>query len=141
MEKDSITVTQKELEKVVYEEIQKERRILFDMRLEDYFLLPVLTEKKRRGKSYISMPRSAWEEFLEQVCRTLDDLETAREIIGWMEPVYREYHMDYEDSHSFNFDNYVRTATASYDADEFERVRGMFEEAFEKNYDNAGLER
>lgn len=132
MKEKQITVTQDELERIVYEEIQKERKILFDLCLEDYFLLPIITEQKRKGKVYIYMSKSAWTDFLEQISKSLGDLEIAREIIGIMEPVYTEYHKTYEENHSLNFDDYMRASIAAYDADEFEHVRDMFEEEYYK---------
>lgn len=135
MKEQSITVTQDELERIVYEEILKERHILYDMHLEDYFLFPEVTEYAKKGKTYISMSKEAWEKHRKDVSHFLDDITLMRELVKMMEPVYREYYADYEAAHDFNFDDYMRMIVTSYDADEFERVRDMFEEDYFKQLD------
>lgn len=136
MEKRTITMTQREFEQFIYEEVQKERHILFDMRFEDYFLLPLSTEWRRKGKIYISMSKDAWEKHLEQLSTTMGDLMMARKAIKMMEPVYREYREAYEKEHGFDFDDYMKMINVSYNTEEFERVRDMFEEEFYKQFDD-----
>jgi len=135
-EKRTITLTQKEFEQLVYDEVQKERHILFDMCLEDYFLLPLARERKQKGKTYITMSKEAWNKHLEQLGTTIGDLMLARKTIQVMEPVYKEYHSKYEEKHAFDFDDYMKMVNATYNAEEFERVRDMFEEEFYKQFDD-----
>ena len=46
---ENITVSYKELEQIVLEEVMKTQHILFDMCLEDYVLLPEIKENRKYG--------------------------------------------------------------------------------------------
>ncbi|MCD8224464.1 MAG: hypothetical protein LUC99_06410 [Clostridiales bacterium] len=131
--KKYITIDREALEKLVYDEVQKERHILFDVRAEDYFLIPCTIEKRYKGKKVIVITKEAWERHMEQLSVTLGDLTTARDLIERMKAVYEEYHEEYESKHGFDFDEYIKMSTASYDAEEFERVRERFEEEYDKH--------
>jgi len=135
-EKHTIILTQKEFEQFVYDEIQKQRHILFDIRLEDYFLLPQITERRCKGGVCVSMSKEDWNKHLERLTTTIDDLMVARETIQIMEPVYKAYHKQYESEHAFDLDEHINLVNATYNAEEFERVRDMFEEEFYKQFDD-----
>lgn len=143
MKEKLITITQKELEQIVYEEVQKERKILFDIHMEDYFLLPIYKEKKYRGRSSITMSKMAWETHLEQLAQLFGELELTRHAVEAMEPVYKEYHELYEKEHTYKmtFDDYIKMVNFSYSADELERVRDKVEEMYYKSLDDEELER
>lgn len=61
--------------------------------------------------------------------------------VEYMEPVYVEFHSEYEKAHNLSFDEYMKMVITSYDADEFERVRERFESDFYKEIDGEDLER
>lgn len=128
MKEKQITVTQDELEKIVYEELQKERSMFFALCAENYFLLPIVKEKSHKGKYEVITSKEEWGKHLERLAQTFGDLELARETIKIMSPIYQEYREVYEKEHSFSFDDYIRIVNTAYDFEEFERVRDRFEE-------------
>lgn len=134
MEQEQLIITREELEDIVYEEVMKEQHILFDMRLEDYVLLPKTREIKR--KSQIAMTKSEWEKFLERLDMGFNELEKARKLIRDMEPVYVKYREEYAKSQEFNLDHYAKMVTVAYSAEEFERVRERFDDEFYRNLNN-----
>lgn len=141
MKEKQLIVTKSELESIVYEEVQKERHMLFDLCLEDYALLPLHTYGKRRGKQVVTVPLDGWENLLEQYSQVLGDLMIAREIIKKIKPVYDEYQKTYEKEHGFELYEYIKMVNTLYDSDEFERVRDQFEEEYNRQLDENALER
>lgn len=138
MKERLITVTRDELEQIILDEALKTRHMLFDIEIEDYFEPPKPKESKLYKKSVL-ITKTEWENLLKQMEYILTDFQQARDIIKIMEPVYREYHIQYEQNHpeqkpevSENdyFDKYIKMVTASYDSDEFERTRELFEAEF-----------
>lgn len=134
--KKNITLTQEEFDQFVYEAVQKERHILFDMVLEDYALLPFYKEYKYKRRKRITMTKEAWERHLDLLGQTLGDLTLARETIKTMEPVYNEYYEAYKEKHSFDLAEYMQHINFAYDSEEFERVRDKIEEAYYSQLDN-----
>lgn len=137
---NQITVTQEELEDIVYEEVQKTRHMLFQLCLEDYFFLPHTKTEKHKGKNNIIISHDEWQSHLQKLSETLGDLQLARQTIELMEPVYNAYHDLYEQEHIFNLNNYINNIYVSYSAEEFERIKDKFEEKFYKNFDDNELE-
>lgn len=134
--KKNITLTQDEFEQLIYEAVQKERHILFDMVLEDYALLPLYKEYKYKRKKRITMTKEAWERHLDLLGQTLGDLTLARETIEAMKPVYTEYYEAYKEKHSFDLTEYMQHINFTYDSDEFERVRDKIEDTYYNRIDN-----
>ena len=120
----------KEIEFRAYREVQRMRRILFDLCLEDYIREPEIVKTKWKGKEVILMSLDEWKTYQTQVSEALGDLFEAREIIQTMRPVFDEYASEYEAKHNISFDEYMNLAAVSYDADEFERVREQFENEY-----------
>ena len=125
----------KEIEFRAYREVQRMRRILFDLCLEDYIREPEIVKTKWKGKEVILMSLDEWKTYQTQVSEALGDLFEAREIIQTMRPVFDEYASEYEAKHNISFDEYMNLAAVSYDADEFERVREQFENEYYKEID------
>ena len=125
----------KEIEFRAYREVQRMRRILFDLCLEDYIREPEIVKTKWKGKEVILMSLDEWKTYQTQVSEVLGDLFEAREIIQTMKPVFGEYAAEYEAKHNISFDDYMNLAAVSYDADEFERVREQFENEYYKEID------
>ena len=143
MKEKLITVTRDELEQIILEETLKERHILFDIGIEDYYEVPPVRESKLYRNSVI-ISKTKWKKFLRWIEDMIIDFEQARNIIKVMEPVFREYHVQYEQEHlkaeaeqatSMDFDQYIKMAAASYDSDEFERTRELFEDTFSDSLD------
>lgn len=134
--KKNITLTQSEFDELIYEAVQKERHMLFDMVLEDYALLPVYKERLYKGKKRITMTKEAWNRHLELLGQTLGDLTIARETIKIMEPVYKEFYDEYKEKHSFDLMDYMQQINFTYDSDEFERVRDKIEDTYYNRIDN-----
>lgn len=128
-----ITINREDFEQFAFEEVQKMRHILFDLCCEDYILMPSTEALREKGKDYIKMPLNDWKTYTDDVSVALGDLMTARDLIKAMKPVFDEYREEYEKAHDFTFDDYIKMCTASYDADEFERVRERFEEEYFKD--------
>lgn len=133
MENEQILIDRSELDNILYDEVLKWRHMFFDLCLEDY--APPLTIKrtKRKGKSLVVIDAEEWGKYDNWVGECLGDLMTARAIIEQIKPVFNEYREEYEKKHSFNFDNYIKSQVASYDADDFERVRDKFEDEYFKD--------
>lgn len=134
--KKNITLTQSEFDELIYEAVQKERHILFDMVLEDFALLPIYKERLYKGKKRITMTKEAWNRHLELLGQTLGDLTIAREKIKIMEPVYNEYYEAYKEKHSFELTEYMQHINFAYDSEEFERVRDKIEDMYYKRLDD-----
>ena len=125
----------KEIEFRAYREVQRMRRILFDLCLEDYIREPEIVKTKWKGKEVILLSPDEWKTYQTQVSEAVGDLFEAREIIQTMKPVFDEYAAEYEAKHNISFDEYMNLAAVSYDADEFERVREQFENEYYKEID------
>lgn len=134
--KKNITLTQSEFDELIYEAVQKERHILFDMVLEDYALLPVYKERLYKGKKRITMTKNAWEKHLGLLGQTLGDLTLARETIEAMKPVYKEYYNAYKEKHRFDLGGYIQYINFAYDSDEFNRVRDKIEDTYYNQLDD-----
>lgn len=141
MENNKITINKDDFKKWAYHEILLQQRILFDLCLDDYLLMPAKTHTKYKGKSVVIISLNDWNEFEESLSNTLGDLSLARDLIKQMQPVFDEYYMEYEQKHRFNFDDYQKSQLLSYDSDEFEKVRDIFEKEYYQKLDNESLER
>lgn len=136
MTEDKMIIDQDKFEVVVFDEVQKMRHMLFDLRCDDYIRMPDMKRVKRQGKDFIEIPREEWERYENEVSEALGDLFTARDLIKAMKPVFREYHGEYEEKHNISFDEYTRFIVSEYDTDEFERVRARFEDKYYKQFEN-----
>ena len=140
MENEKILIDRSELDNILYDEALKCRHMFFDLCMEDYIPPLTVERTKRKRKSAVIIDADEWELYDNWVEGCLEDLMTAREIIKCMKPVFDEYYKDYEEKHSINFDNYIKSQVASYDADAFERVRDKFEDEYFKDIDEDELE-
>lgn len=134
--KTDITIEDKELQELVYQKVLAMRRMLFDLCTEDYPYMPKVISKWRRGKKVVLISENEWNRYNEDIATSMGDLMTAREMIAKMEPIYREFHEEYEQKHQISFDEYMQQMIVDYDADEFEKVRERFEEEYYKQLDD-----
>lgn len=126
-----ITITQKELDEIVFKEIQKKRRILFDLCMEEYSADITYKEKKFLWKKFVVLDKRNWNKLWRQFCRISNDLMDAREILEITEPFYKQYHVYHEqkqENQFSSFDEYMGLITTEYSSAEFEKVRDKFEE-------------
>lgn len=135
MDNDKMIINKADFEEVVRQEVLRLRRIYFDMECEDYAPRCRVERIRHKGKQAVLIDADEWNRFDEWVGECLGDLMTAREIIGVMKPVFDEYYTEYQNKHKFNFDDYMTVQLASYDTDEFERVRDRFEDEYYKDID------
>lgn len=144
MKEKLITVTRDELEQIILDETLKARHMLFDIEIEDYFE-PPKPKESRFYKNSVLIKKAEWDNLLKQMEYILTDFQQARDIIKIMEPVYKQYHIQYEQSYpdqkpemseSDYFDKYIKMMTTSYDSDEFERTRELFEGIFPASLDD-----
>ncbi|NBH71101.1 hypothetical protein D3Z51_03470 [Clostridiaceae bacterium] len=141
MENNKITINKDNFKKWAYHEILHQQRILFDLCLDDYLLMPAKIHAKHKGKPVVIISLNDWKEFEESLSITFGDLSLARDLIKQMQPVFDEYYEEYEQKHKFNFDEYQKAQLLSYDSDEFEKVRDIFEKEYYKKLDDESLER
>ena len=142
MKENTVLIDKDKLESLAYEEVQKMRHIFFDLRFEDYLLMPKHIKKGTdKGTAIVKIPLEEWNQYNDKIAECLGDLYTIRKILEYMEPVYIEFHAAYEKAHNLSFDEYMKMVITSYDADEFERVRERFESDFYKEIDGEDLER
>ena len=142
MTENTVLIDKDKLESLAYEEVQKMRHIFFDLRFEDYLLMPKHIKKgPDKGTEIVKIPLEEWNQYNDKIAECLGDLYTIRKIVEYMEPVYVEFHSEYEKAHNLSFDEYMKMVITSYDADEFERVRERFESDFYKEIDGEDLER
>lgn len=127
MTEDNMIIDRDKFETVVFDEVQKMRHMLFNLRCDDYIRMPDRKRVKRQGKDFIEIPREEWERYENEVSEALGDLFTARDLIQAMKPIFREYHEEYEEKHKISLDDYIKFVVSEYDTDEFERVRERFE--------------
>lgn len=139
--KTDITIEDKELQELVYQKVLAMRRMLFDLCTEDYPYMPKVISKWRRGKKVVIISENEWNRYNEDIATSMGDLMTAREMIAKMEPVYREFHKEYEQKHQISFDEYMQQMIVDYDADEFEQVRERFEDEYYKQLEDEETER
>lgn len=142
MTENTVLIDKDKLESLAYEEVQKMRHIFLDFRFEDYLLMPKHIKKGTdKGTEIVKIPLEEWNQYNDKIAECLGDLYTIRKIVEYMEPVYVEFHSEYEKAHNLSFDEYMKMVITSYDADEFERVRERFESDFYKEIDGEDLER
>ncbi|MFR1834202.1 MAG: hypothetical protein ACLSX5_13755 [Lachnospiraceae bacterium] len=134
--KTDITIEDRELQELVYQKVLAMRRMLFDLCTEDYPYMPKVISKWRRGKKVVILSENEWNRYNEDIATSMGDLMTAREMIAKMEPVYREFHEEYEQKHKVSFDEYMQQMIVDYDADEFEQVRERFEKEYYKQLED-----
>ena len=139
--KTEIVIEDQELQELIYQKVSAMRRMLFDLRTEDYPYMPKTISKRRRGKKIVIMLEDEWNLYNEYVAVSMGDLETARELIKKMEPVYREFHEEYERRHNLSFDEYMQQIIVDYNAEEFERVKERFEEEYYNQLQGEDIER
>lgn len=135
MKNEKILIDKSELDSILYDEVLKWRHMVFDLCLEDYAppLSVMQVEQRGTNQSVVVMDTEEWENYQNWISECLGDLFTARKLIERMKPVFNEYHKDFEEKHSFNFNSYIKSQVASYDADDFERVRDRFEDEYFKD--------
>lgn len=141
MKEELITVTREELEEYILQEALKTRWILLHIEVEELISVPSVRESKL-FRDNVLLDKKEWERFLQQIEYVRTDFEHLRNVIRVMEPVYRAYHGQYELEQQengqkpipsdFDFDNYIKVTSTSYDADEFERMAERFEDKFTK---------
>ena len=142
MTENTVLIDKDKLESLAYEEVQKMRHIFFDLRFEDYLLMPKHIKKGTdKGTAIVKIPLEEWNQYNDKIAECLGDLYTIRKILEYMEPVYIEFHAAYEKAHNLSFDEYMKMVITSYDAEEFERVRERFENDFFKDIDGEDIER
>lgn len=139
--KTEIVIEDQELQELIYQKVSAMRRMFFDLRTEDYPYMPKTISKRRRGKKIVIMLEDEWNLYNEYVAVSMGDLETARELIKKMEPVYREFHEEYERRHNLYFDEYMQQIIVDYNAEEFERVKERFEEEYYNQLKDEDIER
>ena len=139
--KTEIVIKDQELQELIYQKVSAMRRMFFDLRTEDYPYMPKTISKRRRGKKIVIMLEDEWNLYNEYVAVSMGDLETARELIKKMEPVYREFHEEYERRHNLSFDEYMQQIIVDYNAEEFERVKERFEEEYYNQLQGEDIER
>lgn len=139
MKEELITVTRDELEEYILQEALKTRWMLLHIETEELISVPSVRESKLFKKSVL-LEKKEWERFLQQIEYVCTEQEHLRNVIKIMEPVYRAYHEQYELAHQedvqnpipadFDFDNYIKMTSISYDSDEFDRAEELFENKF-----------
>lgn len=130
---DKMIIDKSAFEDVVRQEVLRLRRMYFDICCEDYAPRCRVERTRRKGKQVAIIDADEWSRFDEWVGECLGDLMTAREIISKMKPVFDEYYTEYQNNHNCNFENSMTVQLASYDADDFERVRDKFEDEYFKD--------
>lgn len=140
-ENTTITIEDAELQELVYQKVLAMRRMLFDLCTEDYPYMPKAISTRKRGRKVVLIPEDEWNRYNEDIAVSMGDLMTAREMIKKMEPVYREFHEEYERKHQIPFDEYVQQIIVDYDTAEFEQVRERFEEEYYKQFEDEETER
>ena len=127
--------TETQLRRRVKEAIKKEKRVLFDLHLEKFSLLPTRKRVHLWRKGYVIIPEAEWDRFEDEDGQLLGDLETARRIIETEEPVFLEYCEEYCKKHAFSLEQYLNAVIAQYTSEEFERVRERYEEEYNRRLD------
>lgn len=130
---DKIVIDKTAFEDVALREVLKLRRMYFDICCEDYAPKCRVEHAKRKGKKVAIIDADEWNQFDVWISECLGDLMTAREIIDLMQPVYDEFYGEYQSKHNMSFDDYMTIQLASYDADDFERIRDKFEDEYFKD--------
>ena len=133
MDTNTITIEKDKLEQYLYETVKEERRLFYELCYDDYLYLPAYERTQHKGMRAIIIQEKDWENYLEAVSECLGDLLTARELVKSMQSVYDEFYREYEKRHNFSFDKYMKMQVASYDTEDFEKVRERFENEFYKN--------
>ncbi len=123
-------ITQHELEQIMHEQLLKQIHIMYDIHLEDYVVLPEVHEEVRHKRRYAVMDGKDWDMFLDSLDKVFFELDIARNIISKLKPVYDKYKDAYMAENDFDMDTYIRAVSTDYDADEFERVKDMFEDEY-----------
>jgi hypothetical protein len=129
---DKMVIDKTAFEDVVRQEVLRLRRMYFDIGCEDYAPKCRVERTRRKGKQVAIIDADEWNQFDEWVSECLGDLMTAREVIDLMQPVYDEFYGEYQSKHNINFDDYMAVQLASYDTDEFERIRDRFEDEYDR---------
>lgn len=133
MDDDKMIIDKSAFEETVRQEVLRLRRMYFDICCEEYAPRCRVERTRRKGKQVAIIDADEWNQFDEWVSECLGDLTTAREIIDLMQPVYDEFYGEYQRKHNISFDDYLTVQLASYDADDFERVRDKFEDEYFKD--------
>lgn len=133
MDNNTITIAKDKMEQFLYEKVREERRLFYELCYDDYLYLPDYERTQYKGRKAIIIREKDWADYLEAVSECLGDLLTARELAKSMQSVYDEFHGEYEKRHNFSFDKYMKMQVASYDTEDFEKVRERFENEFYKN--------
>ena len=131
----TMTINKEEFEKMVYEEVKRERRMFYELCMDDYLYLPNVQKEKHKGQSVIMISESEWNYFMEMLSQCLGDLLTARELVKTMQSVYNEFHEEYERLHNIKVEDYIKIQVALCDTEDFEKVRDRFEEEFYNDSD------
>ena len=118
-------ITQHELEQLTHEQLLKQIHIMYDIHLENYAVLPEVHEEVRHKRRYAVIESNDWEMFLDSLERVFFELDIARDIVSKLKRVYDKYK-----ENEFDMDTYIQAISTDYDADEFERVKDMFEEEY-----------
>lgn len=141
MKEKQITITQSELDAIVQQELQKKRRILFDLCFENYGTNLVFVEKKFLWKRFIIINKKEWDKLWKQFSKVSEDLMDAREILEITEPFYKKYRACHEQEQRpeqpfKSFDEYIDMINTEYTSAEFERVREQFEDEYYKQFED-----
>lgn len=141
MREKQITITQQELDKLVQRELEKRRRILFDICFENYGSNLTFVEKKFLWKHFIIIDKKEWERLWKQFSKVSEDLMDAREILEITEPFYKKYHTLHEPIQKqerpfSSFDEYIQMINTEYTSEEFERAREQFEKEYYNQLDD-----
>ncbi len=123
-------ITQHELEQIMHEQLLKQIHIMYDIHLENYAVLPEVHEEVRHKREYAVIESNDWNLFLDSLERVFFELDIARDIVSKLKPVYDKYKDAYMLENDFDMDTYMQAVSTDYDADEFERVKDMFEEKY-----------
>ena len=121
-------ITQHELEQIMHEQLLKQIHIMYDIHLENYAVLPEVHEEVRHKREYAVIESNDWNLFLDSLERVFFELDIARDIVSKLKPVYDKYKDAYMLENDFDMD--MQAVSTDYDADEFERVKDMFEEEY-----------
>lgn len=111
---------------------------MFDLCTEDYLCMPDAKSALRRGKKVVIIPLEEWERYNNEIGICLGNLMIARENIEKMQPVYDEYHEEFDKKHNISIENYINHVVASYNSDEFEAIRDKFEEHYYRQFEDTG---
>ena len=103
---------------------------MYDIHLENYAVLPEVHEEVRHKREYAVIESNDWNLFLDSLERVFFELDIARDIVSKLKPVYDKYKDAYMLENDFDMDTYMQAVSTDYDADEFERVKDMFEEEY-----------